>query len=131
MIYGIGTDVLDIARVKKILSQPAGERFVHRVLAKEERKLAKERKGRLHEFVAGRFAAKEAVVKALGCGIGKKVGFHDMVILPDALGRPVCSLTKKALERLGLQDRHISIHLSISHSETAVMAFCVIEDRHS
>ncbi|TBL71180.1 holo-ACP synthase [Paenibacillus thalictri] len=127
MIYGIGTDVLEIERIRSILSQPAADRFVERVLTGAERELANARKGRLPEFIAGRFAAKEAVVKALGCGIGKQVGFHDLTIMPDRLGKPCCLLSEGALTRLGLNGRPLTIHLSISHSASTAIAYCVIE----
>ncbi|WP_248929729.1 holo-ACP synthase [Paenibacillus hamazuiensis] len=129
MIFGVGTDVLEIERVQKLLAQPAGDRFMQRVLTPEELELAARRKGRLAEFVAGRFAAKEAAVKALGCGIGKQVGFRDIAVLPDEQGKPHCRISDAALERLGLSDRRLAVHLSISHSVAVAMAYCVIEER--
>lgn len=129
MIIGIGTDLLDIARVRAILEQPAGDRFMARVLTAQELQLAEARRGRQAEFVAGRFAAKEAVVKALGCGIGKEVSFRDMEVLPDAKGRPVVRLTSAALERLALDGDRLTVHLSITHSDTAAMAYAMAELR--
>ncbi|MCZ8523881.1 MULTISPECIES: holo-ACP synthase [Paenibacillus] len=132
MIIGIGTDLLDIARVRSILEQPAGERFLQRVLTPAERELAAARRGRLAEFTAGRFAAKEAVVKALGCGIGKEVGLHDIEVLPDAKGKPHCRLSEAALQRLaegGTDVRGLIVHLSITHSDTAAMAYAMAERR--
>ncbi|TVY10200.1 holo-ACP synthase [Paenibacillus cremeus] len=148
MIIGVGTDLLDIARVKTILEQSAGERFLQRILTPAEQELAASRKGRLAEFAAGRFAAKEAVVKALGCGIGKEVTFQDVEVLPDGKGKPVCRLSKAAWERVvaiwtegaagagagtgvlaspcGIPDA-IHIHLSITHTETMAMAYAVVE----
>lgn len=126
MIIGVGTDLIDIERVRKILEQSSGVRFIERVLTPEERKLAEDRKGRLTEFVAGRFAAKEAVVKALGCGIGKQVGFQDLQIAPGALGRPECSITKEALHCLGFEFT-VRIHVSITHTETMAAAYAVAE----
>ncbi|MDO3680594.1 holo-ACP synthase [Paenibacillus ehimensis] len=135
MIIGIGTDVLEIERMRKILGQPSGKRFLERVLTPAERELAAVRGGRLAEFAAGRFAAKEAVVKALGCGIGKEVGFQDMEVLPDGKGKPVCRLSEAAWERLAVwmpafqsvREDTIRIHLSITHSETLAMAYAVAE----
>ncbi|WP_282943219.1 holo-ACP synthase [Paenibacillus sp. RC67] len=126
MIIGIGTDLLDIARVKSILASTAGERFMQRILTEAERELAAQRKGRLAEFVAGRFAAKEAVSKALGCGIGKQVSLQDMEVLPDALGKPVCRVSEEAIQRLQLPIGTV-IHLSITHTETMAMAYAVVE----
>jgi holo-[acyl-carrier protein] synthase len=96
-------------------------------LTPAELDLAAARKGRLAEFAAGRFAAKEAVVKALGCGIGKQVGFHDIDVLPDELGKPVCRLSQAALERLNLADAALRIHLSITHSAAMAAAYAVAE----
>ncbi len=135
MIIGIGTDVLEIERMRKIVRQPSGKRFLERVLTPAERELAAVRDGRLAEFAAGRFAAKEAVVKALGCGIGKEVRFQDMEVLPDGKGKPVCRLSEAAWERLAawmpifqpVSASTIRIHLSITHSESVAMAYAVIE----
>lgn len=134
MIIGIGTDLLDIARVRKILEQPAGGRFMQRVLTLRERELALGRQGRLAEFTAGRFAAKEAVVKAIGCGIGKEISFQDLEVLPDPKGKPLCRLSEAAMERLsaagifaGAESGSIVIHLSITHTETTAMAYAIVE----
>lgn len=128
MIIGIGVDITEIIRVKKIIEQPVGERFLDRILTASERELLRMRKGRTAEFAAGRFAAKEAVAKALGCGIGKQVGFRDVEVLPDASGKPICTLLGDARRRAGL-DPDALIHISISHSETTAIAYVVIESR--
>jgi holo-[acyl-carrier protein] synthase len=127
MIIGIGTDLTEISRIRSILEQSHGERFVERVLTPEERKLAASRKGRLAEYVAGRFAAKEAVAKALGCGIGRKLGLQDIRIVPDELGKPVCRVSESAWERLGFSATEVRLHLTITHTETTAAAFAVAE----
>jgi holo-[acyl-carrier protein] synthase len=129
MIRGVGMDLLEIGRMKKILTGKAAERFLERILTSAERELAYPRKGRLSEFIAGRFAAKEAVVKALGCGIGQIMGFQDIEILPDRLGKPVCSISPEALQRLGYANDSITIHLSISHTESMAAAYAVVEQQ--
>jgi len=127
MIVGTGIDLLEIERVRRLLKQPHGSRFLERVLTGEERKLAEQRKGgRLAEFVAGRFCAKEAVVKAIGCGIGCKIGFQDIEVLPDPNGKPQCSLNEEAWRRIGYA-RPLRIHLSITHSATVAGAYAVVE----
>ncbi len=123
---GIGTDIVEIPRVRQLLAQPTGERFMQRVLTPAEKRLADERQGRLAEFVSGRFAAKEAVVKALGCGIGRQVGFHDLEVMPDALGKPECAISAQARERTGLSDG-ARIHVSISHCDGHAVAYALIE----
>jgi holo-[acyl-carrier protein] synthase len=128
MIYGVGMDMLEINRIKKIIEGKAAKRFLERILTVPERDLADTRKGRLSEYAAGRFAAKEAVVKALGCGIGQCVGFQDIEILPNALGKPCCTITAAALGRLGLPiDSTLSIHMSITHTESMAAAYVIIE----
>lgn len=119
-------DIVEISRIRSIVKQPIAERFLFRVLTPHERKLADERQGRLHEFVAGRFAAKEAVVKALGCGIGHKAGFQDIEVIPDPFGKPLCTLSDTARRRLGIE-RDCIIHLSITHTSTLAAAYAIIE----
>jgi holo-[acyl-carrier protein] synthase len=126
MIIGIGTDLVEIARMRKALEQTTGGRFLERILTPKERELALKRKGRLAEFAAGRFAAKEAIVKALGCGIGKQVGFQDVEVLPDALGKPECTIHEDACKRAG-QDSGIRIHISITHTDSMASAYAIVE----
>lgn len=127
MIIGIGTDLVEISRVRRFLEGASGQRFLERVLTPGERELALERRGRLAEFVAGRFAAKEAVVKALGTGIGGVTGFHDVEVLPREGGRPAAVLSEGAMERLGLKPGTV-IHLSITHTAELAAAYAVVEE---
>lgn len=127
MIIGVGHDVVEIDRVRHMLERDAGGRFMERVLHEAELALARGKAGRLAEFVAGRFAAKEAVVKALGCGIGAAVGFRDVAIMPDERGKPCCSLSAGAWERLGLRQPEVRVHVSITHERSIASAFAVAE----
>jgi holo-[acyl-carrier protein] synthase len=129
MIYGIGMDMLEISRMRKILEGKTAERFLERILTSAERELAQTRKGRLIEFSAGRFAAKEAIVKAFGCGIGQVIAFQDIEILPDSLGKPVCAISLNALTRIGFTADSLRIHLSITHSQTMAAAYAVVEQQ--
>ncbi|MBP1992362.1 holo-ACP synthase [Paenibacillus eucommiae] len=126
MILGIGTDLVEISRMRKALEQTTGERFLERILTPAERELALQRRGRLAEFAAGRFAAKEAIVKALGCGIGKQVGFQDIEVLPDSLGKPECRISPGALQRAG-QEESLRVHISITHTESMASAYAIAE----
>lgn len=129
MIAGIGTDIVDLERVLIIMESRTRERFLQRILTERERELAAGMNAeRLVSFVGGRFAAKEAVVKALGCGIGRSVGFGDVEIMPDEAGRPLCHLSAQARQRLALDDT-VVIHVSISHSESHAVAFALVEHR--
>ena len=88
---------MTIDRISSIVAGRTSDRFIRRILTEKERELTSGMNhGRLVTFIAGRFAAKEAVVKALGCGIGRLVGFQDIEILPDEAGRPHCFLSAKA-----------------------------------
>lgn len=111
MIKGIGTDIISIQRIS------LEDAFVRRILTTSEIKLLESLSStqRKQEFLAGRFAAKEALMKALGTGIGTS-SFHDFTILPDELGQPHCDL------------EGYRVHLSISHDAGFAIAFAVIED---
>ncbi len=110
MIKGIGTDVVAINRIS------LEDAFVKRILTTKEIQLITEmtNQTRKQEFLAGRFAAKEALMKALGTGIGPS-SFQDFTILPDALGQPFCELPGYI------------VHLSIAHDAGVAIAFAVIE----
>lgn len=132
LIYGIGHDVLEIERIVKLMNKGLGNKFNQRVLTKQEYRLAELKGGRLAEFVAGRFSAKEAIVKALGCGIGNVVGFQDIEILPDSKGKPEVALSCEAWSRLALPEgQKYTIHLTITHGRELASAFAVVEEMGS
>lgn len=119
--------MLEIGRIVRITDGNLGHRFIRRILTGQELVLARSRGGKAAEFIAGRFSAKEAVVKALGCGIGHTVGFQDIEILPDAQGKPVVSLSAEAWARLLLPEQEYNIHLTITHSRDLASTFVVVE----
>jgi len=127
MIIGIGTDLLEIDRIKRILESKTAQRFMERLLTAEEQAQAEQRQGRLVEFLAGRFSAKEAVAKALGCGIGAEVSFHDIEITYEPSGRPICRISLQSLERLKLSS-HVKIHLSVTHTDRLAAAYVIVEE---
>jgi holo-[acyl-carrier protein] synthase len=134
LIIGIGHDIADIDRVAAILEKRTGDKFIERVLAEAERERAATLTGRrLAEFVAGRFAAKEAVVKALGCGIGEIAGLHDIVIGRDELGKPEVQLSPETVRKLGWKDDYAGskvtrhVHVTITHDRGLASAFAVAE----
>jgi len=128
MVIGVGLDVVGLERVARWLSEGNGERIVRRLLTDGERRiwdgLAASRQV---EFLAGRFAAKEAVAKAFGCGIGGVMGFRDIEVVPDERGKPVCRLSAEAWQRLGLKERGHAIHVSVTHDRTIAAAMAVVE----
>lgn len=128
MIYGIGTDICATKRIKEIMEKKYAHRFIARILTDKElnvfQALSDNRKV---EFLAGRFATKEAISKALGTGIGEKFSFLDVSITSESTGKPKCEFENSCLSRLSLNKEHFSCHISISHEKEHVVAFVVIE----
>jgi holo-[acyl-carrier protein] synthase len=98
MILGIGSDLIDITRVEKVLERH-GERFISRIFTDVEIAKAERRANRIETY-AKRFAAKEACSKALGTGIRQGVWWRDMGVVNLPGGRPTMKLTGGALKRL-------------------------------
>ena len=130
MIYGIGTDIVDIERVKKILSKNR-DGFVKRVLSEHEQALFTN-KAESAAYCAKRFAAKEAFGKALGTGIGRVVSFQDLTVRNNENGKPYFIPSEKL--RQFLVEKNIKqAHLSISDESKNAIAFVVLEmfDNHT
>ena len=98
MILGIGTDIVDVRRIERVIARH-GERFLQRVFTETERARA-DRTVKSAESYAKRFAAKEACAKALGTGIRRGVFWRDMGVVNLPSGRPTMALTGGALRRL-------------------------------
>ncbi|WP_042454572.1 holo-ACP synthase [Neobacillus dielmonensis] len=114
MIKGIGTDIIEISRIKILLQKQP--KFADRVLTPHEKqKYEGLSLNRQAEFLAGRFAAKEAYSKAAGTGIGKELSFLDIEIGTAPSGKPYFRKPE------GLA------HLSISHSREYAVAHVIIE----
>jgi holo-[acyl-carrier protein] synthase len=110
MIFGIGTDVVKVDRVEGIWSH-YGDRFARRILLDSEYELFTAHK-RPVRFLAMRFAAKEAIVKAMGTGFSNGMWVRDVGTLPDALGQPQVIFSergKKKCEALGIEGGHLSL----------------------
>ena len=118
MIYGIGTDIIEIKRFEN-----AKENFLHNVYTDEEIIFLKNRT----ESLAGNFAAKEAVAKALGTGFSG-FGAKDIEILRSALGAPTVTLYDGAL-KLFNDNNCENVYVTISHNKEHAVAFAVIERR--
>jgi len=98
MIIGIGSDLVDVRRIEKVIERH-GDRFLDRIFTQMERARA-ERRAKRVETYAKRFAAKEACAKALGTGIRSGVWWRDMGVINLPSGRPTMALTGGALARL-------------------------------
>jgi len=124
MIYGIGTDIVEIKRIAQMLDKH-GAAFIQRVFTATEIEQAERRKDSA-QFYAGRWAAKEALSKALGSGIGEQCSWQDIAIINLSTGAPELKLTEKVLLLAGLKSTD-SIHLSISHEQHYACATVIIE----
>jgi holo-[acyl-carrier protein] synthase len=98
MILGLGSDLVDIRRIEKVLARH-GDRFIQRIFTPIEVAKAERRATRIDTY-AKRFAAKEACSKALGTGFRKGVFFRDLGVVNLPSGRPTMALTGGALKRL-------------------------------
>jgi holo-[acyl-carrier protein] synthase len=119
-IIGIGTDMVQQSRIR-LLYERYGERFINRILSLDEQRIF----NTLNQpcaFLAKRFAAKEAVSKALGIGIGEKLAFNEISVTNLSSGQPQVTLLGKA-EILGINK---SIHISLSDEKDYALAFVVI-----
>jgi holo-[acyl-carrier protein] synthase len=110
MIFGIGTDVVQLARVESTWNR-FGMHFVNRLLLDEERVLF-ERSKRPVRFLAMRFAAKEAVVKAMGTGFANGMWVRDVGTVPNRLGQPQVIYSERGramCDRLGVGEGHLTL----------------------
>lgn len=131
MIYGVGTDVVNISRLEK--SDEFLRRFIKRSMTEDEQQ-AMEMRGMADAktriaYVAKRFAAKEAVVKALGTGFRDGIYLSDVEIINDGMGRPFVKLRGNAENYLRnkIGSKGVKIHLSLSDDYPLAQAFAVIE----
>jgi len=131
MIYGIGTDIVQVRRIDALLAR-YGERFARRVLGPDElaeyqRRASRGAHGPAYaaRYLAKRFAAKEAYSKALGLGLRGPMTLLSLQVLNDARGKPV-ALPRKALEPY-VRERRLRAHVSVTDEQDAVVAFVVLE----
>jgi len=124
MILGTGIDLIEVARIASSFTK-FGERFVNRVLLPDEIAYCLAHKNPA-PFLAVRFAAKEAVSKAFGTGIGARLGWRDIEIRREESGQPFVVLHDKG--RTLLEERGgRRVHLSLSHTEKHAAATAILE----
>lgn len=122
MIFGVGTDMVEIARIQRAIEKNA--RFLQKVYTEEEIRYCQRKKNPWQSYAA-RFAAKEAVGKAMGTGLGK-IGLTDIEVINQPSGQPKVVLHGAAAAFA--QEQHIQrVHLSLSHSETYAIATAILE----
>ena len=121
-IYGIGTDIVECLRIRKMIEKH-GEQFLRRVYTEREITYCQSRKRAMEHF-AGRWAAKEAILKALGTGWAKGLAWTDVEIRHDPNGKPLVMVGGAV--RDFVQKRKIAdILLSISHCRTYATAYAM------
>jgi holo-[acyl-carrier protein] synthase len=127
MVVSVGVDMVEVERVRQALENSrSGQRFRRRIFTEQEIEYCeKKRRGRYQSY-AGRFAAKEAVMKALGRGWGAKVSWLDIAVAPARSGRPEIVLQQKTArlaEQLGIR----RWFLSITHTEQHAVAYVIAQ----
>lgn len=128
MVLATGVDLAEIERLGRAIDGPHGARFRERVFTDAERRWCEGRGRGRAESYAARFAAKEAVMKALGVGWGPRAGWLDIEVVRESGSAPRLSLSGRALETarsLGVE----RLHLSLSHAGGIAAAFVVAEGR--
>ena len=123
-VRGIGNDILEINRIRKTIEKH-GNHFYEKIFTETEIEYCLSYKDPA-SHLAGRFSAKEAIAKALGCGIGEKMSWQDVETYRSGLGKPEVNFSGAALEQLNRLGGK-SCHLSLSDEHSVALAFAVIE----
>jgi len=124
MIIGIGTDIIEISRIRKLIDS-YGDKFTSRIFSENEIVHCQGNHDSAPGFAA-RFAAREAFVKALGTGMAKGMKFKDVAVVTN-MGMPSIVLSgycKELAQKKGIKN----IHLSLSHEKFFALAMVILED---
>lgn len=125
MIVGVGIDVVEVRRMRELLSRHP-ERAPARLFTPEERAWCEARASPA-ECYAARFAAKEALLKALGRGLSAGIEWRDIRVVSDGNGRPRLELAGRAREQL-VEIGGRRLHVSLSHDGGLAVAIVILED---
>ena len=120
MIYSVGIDLIDSERIEKAMDR-YGRKFISKILGDEELSMFDHRVNKI-QFLSGRFAAKEAVIKTLGAFFERRIHFRDMQILNDLYGKPYVHLEDNIRERV--LDKEVKV--SITHEKKMAAAVALI-----
>lgn len=126
MVLGLGTDLIEIARIEESIERH-GERFLHKIFTQSEIAYCLQKKKSSAESFAARFAAKEAGAKALGTGISRGVSWKELEVRREIGERPTLHLSGRAAERAAQMGVR-TLSLSLTHSRDVAMAVVVAED---
>lgn len=121
MILGVGTDIIEIDRIKKAINNTP--MFLEKIFTKRELEELSKKNFRV-ESIAGNFAVKEAVSKAIGTGI-RGFSLNDIEVFRDELGKPFIEVSSKVKELIKSNDYKFNV--SISHNRSCAIAFVVLE----
>mgnify|MGYP001255423310 FL=1 len=128
MIYGIGTDICDVRRIRASLERH-GERFAHKVLSEGELAVWRARSARWPErgvrYLATRFSAKEAFSKAIGLGMRMPMSWRQCEIVKEASGKPAIVL--HGALKTWFDTRNLVAHISVTDETDYAASFCVVE----
>jgi holo-[acyl-carrier protein] synthase len=122
MIHAVGLDIVETERMERDIAS-YGNRFVERILGEQERSLYDRRVDK-SVFLAGRFACKEAIIKALGFRLKDRPPYADLQIINDPTGRPILDLPPALASQLG----PIRFLISISHEQHYAVAVAIITE---
>lgn len=124
MIIGCGIDLIKIERIEKIIKK-WGDNFTSRVFTLLEREYCEKKKGNKYQSYAGRFAAKEALLKALGLGL-REANWKEIEIKNDELGQPIIDTSGK-LKNIASAKEVSKYFISISHTKDCAVAQVILE----
>lgn len=124
MILGMGTDIVEISRIRKLLKKDSSE-FLSRIYTENELRESGIKKNSA-EYLAGRWAVKEALSKALGCGIGADCNWKDISTTNDSKGAPNVHLSGTAAKTAKTKGTR-KIHVSISHEKHYACSTVILE----
>ena len=125
-IIGIGTDIIECLRIAQMIERH-GEMFITRVYSDYEIQYCQARKNATQHF-AGRWAAKESILKALGTGWQKGISWRDLEVRNDAAGKPIVALRGGARDACAAQGI-AEIQISISHCRSHAVAYAIAMGR--
>ena len=125
MIKGLGIDIVETDRIRQVIERN-GEQFLNRVYTPAEQAIGKIRAS-AHHFYAGRWAAKEAAAKALGCGIGSECSFNEIEVVDSPIGVPSLVFSGSAARTAAALGAR-NVRVSITHEREYAAAVVIIEE---
>jgi len=122
MVRAVGIDIVEVERIRRDIRQ-FGDRFINRILGPQELAILEQRKDK-DLFLAGRFAAKEAVIKALGCCLTERPPYIDLQVVSDQRGMPALTIPSELRQKLD----NMKCLLSITHEKKYAAAVAILTE---